>query len=78
MTNSKSSTGLLEAFRVFDKEDTGSISVWYFEHVTGWDWVDNMVQVYELKRIMTKLGGDTYSEEEFDTMVKYFVKCLSS
>ena len=37
-----------------------------------------MVQVYELKRIMTKLGGDTYSEEEFDTMVKYFVKCLSS
>ena len=78
MTNSKSSTGLLEAFRVFDKEDTGSISVWNFEYVTAWDWVDNMVQVYELKRIMTKLGGDTYSEEEFDTMVKYFVKCLSS
>ena len=34
-----------------------------------------MAQVHELKRIMTKLGGDTFSEEEFDTMVKCFVQC---
>merc|ERR1712156_921354 len=52
MNTSKSPACLLEAFRIFDKDDTGHILV------------------SDLKIMMTKMGGETFSDEEFETMIQ--------
>ena len=74
MNNSKSPACLLEAFRIFDKDDTGHILVWDFQIVQNCS-KRICVQVSDLKIMMTKMGGETFSEEEFETMVKIGDQC---
>ena len=75
LTKSKSSSGLLEAFRLFDKEDCGYIMVRRHSTMTlyllrKWNEINLFVEVEDFKIMMTQMGGETFSDDEFEKMVK--------